>query len=171
MTNKIQVHRELTINDLRFVYDNNRGQIIVASPRLPDAGAFISPDVLLPPLLGQLVGQPIDHFRVINRRSSPGVLAVAIKPIKVKDPVIPVPINCPSLLYPRSFVNAMRTFVRHLFQIQYRRHIDLAGWYSAGEEIVTDILSATQILRLNRQDSLFFELILKTSLAQPLRTD
>jgi len=167
--NKLQT-KHITIDDLQFIYKPQQGAIAVI--QRDGVAGMMEIDTLVPPLLSQLVGRPIQDFSVIRRRSSGGVLAVAFSPILQGDPVLPVPINCPSLLYPRSFVGTMRKFSDHILSLGNRyNNPDLAEWYRDGELFIEDVLDNINLLRLNHFDRFTFELIIKTTLAQPFRTD
>jgi hypothetical protein len=164
---EFQAKRVVVIENLQFIYNSQQENIAVIQPLGPIGS--IEVNILLPPLLAQLVGMPIRHFNVISSRSSPRVLAVAFTPVSNSDPVIPVPINCPSLIYPRSFVSTMRKFVNHILQVN--SSINLVKWYEHGELLVEDVLDNINLLKLNSFDNLTLELIIKTTLAQPHRVD
>lgn len=165
--NKLQT-KHITIDNLQFIH--KQGAIAVIQHG--SIAGTMEINTLLPPLLSQIVGRPIQSFSVIRRRSSGGILAVAFSPILQGDPVLPVPINCPSLIYPRSFVTTMRKFSDHILLLGNRyNNLDLTKWYRDGELFIEDVLDNINLLRLNQFDRFTFELIIKTTLAQPFRTD
>lgn len=172
MSGKQLQTKPLTIDDLQFKYNPQQGAIMVNQRNGPTGMMEIN--TLLPPLLAQLVGRPINHFNIIPSRCSASVLAIAFHPIQDDDPVIPVPINCPSLIYPRSFTVVMRKFVDHILwlgnNLNRRGNLNLAKWYREGELLIEDVLDNINLLNLSHFDQFTFELIIKTTLAQPFRT-